>query len=174
MALFTTALGFLGKNWRPLSLGLVGLVVVTMLTLGFRHYTSLVDTVAVLTANEALLKRSIDDQGLAIDAQEETIGEWSDAQDALVKRMDEVQRVATAARGETRRLNEIFSDHDLTELARRKPGLIEPRINAGTARALRLLECASGARGEDCPNRHGATRRDTTTPEPGADTDTTG
>lgn len=34
----------------------------------------------------------------------------------------------------------IFRRHDLTNLARRKPGLIEPRINSGTEKVFRQLE----------------------------------
>ena len=34
----------------------------------------------------------------------------------------------------------IFRKHDLTKLARRKPGLIEPRINNGTAQVFRQVE----------------------------------
>jgi hypothetical protein len=34
----------------------------------------------------------------------------------------------------------VFRKHDLTKLARRKPGLIEPRINNGTAQVFRQVE----------------------------------
>lgn len=34
----------------------------------------------------------------------------------------------------------IFRRHDLTKLARAKPGLIEPRINKGTAEVFRSIE----------------------------------
>ncbi len=34
----------------------------------------------------------------------------------------------------------IFKRHDLTRLARAKPGLIEPRINNGTEKVFRLIE----------------------------------
>lgn len=37
----------------------------------------------------------------------------------------------------------IFKRHDLTRLARAKPGLIEPRINNGTAQVFRDIEEAS-------------------------------
>ena len=37
----------------------------------------------------------------------------------------------------------IFKRHDLTRLARVKPGLIEPRINNGTAQVFRDIEEAS-------------------------------
>jgi len=34
----------------------------------------------------------------------------------------------------------IFKRHDMTRLARAKPGLIEPRINKGTAEVFRAIE----------------------------------
>ena len=34
----------------------------------------------------------------------------------------------------------IFARHDLTRLARAKPGLIEPRINKGTKEVFRAIE----------------------------------
>jgi len=34
----------------------------------------------------------------------------------------------------------IFKRHDMTRLARVKPGLIEPRINKGTADVFRAIE----------------------------------
>jgi hypothetical protein len=37
----------------------------------------------------------------------------------------------------------IFKRHDLTRLARAKPGLIEPRINKGTKEVFRAIEEAS-------------------------------
>lgn len=37
----------------------------------------------------------------------------------------------------------IFKRHDMTRLARAKPGLIEPRINKGTKEVFRSIETAS-------------------------------
>ena len=37
----------------------------------------------------------------------------------------------------------IFKKHNLTNLARAKPGLIEPRINNGTSRVLESIEADS-------------------------------
>ena len=37
----------------------------------------------------------------------------------------------------------IFKRHDMTKLARAKPGLIEPRINNGTKEVFRSIEQAS-------------------------------
>lgn len=133
-------------------LGLGALAVVTTIGLGYRHYTNLVDTVTVLSENNARLGIAVELQDNTITEQGEAIGEWSTAQDTMVERVEELASVATEAANETRRLNDIFSRHDLTDLARRRPGMVEPRINRATATALRLLECASGADRPDCPD----------------------
>ena len=44
---------------------------------------------------------------------------------------------------EKQRYLSIFKKHNLTNLARRKPGLIEPRINKGTNQVFRQVEADS-------------------------------
>ncbi len=132
--------------------GIAAIAAVTIITLGYNHYTGLIESVNVLTKNNTELTNAVDEQDRTIAAQDEAIDEWKISQDNLIKRMDDIQIVAHDAAQETRRLNDIFSRHDLTDLARKRPGLIENRINAGTADAIRMLACASGARRTDCPN----------------------
>ena len=45
-----------------------------------------------------------------------------------------------AARSKADELSEMLSRHDFTELVRRKPGLIERRVNSGSANVLRDLK----------------------------------
>lgn len=61
---------------------------------------------------------------------------------ALVKDLN-----AAMAKAETsvRDLQKILDDHDLEKLALEKPRMVEDKINAATRKALRDLECASGA-----------------------------
>jgi len=132
--------------------GVLALATVTIIGLGYRHYTGLLETVSVLTENNTKLTTAVDLQRTTIAVQGEAIGEWQSAQGTLVARMEELQRVAHKATKETRRLNGIFARNNLTELAVRRPGLIERRINTGTARIGCLLERASGAERTDCPD----------------------
>lgn len=127
--------------------GVLGIV-----TLGYHHYTSLLAEREALRADNIRLETAVETQHETIDAQAAAIEQWDQAQQALLARMEELERVQRAAADETRRLNELFSDHDLTELARERPGLIAPVLTDGAARANRLLECATGAGGEDCPD----------------------
>lgn len=135
---------------------LTGLAVVGVLatvSFAYWHYTGLLNKVLTLESNNQELERAVEDQHATIDAQGEAIQEWEDAREELKARLERLQRVARDARQETRRLNDIFAEHDLGRLAREKPGLIERRVNSGTADALRMLECASGADNPDCRDR---------------------
>lgn len=61
--------------------------------------------------------------------------------------LDTLSANSKKARGELDKLNKVFASHDLSTLAKKKPGLIQNRVNSGSARALRLLECETGG---DC------------------------
>lgn len=132
--------------------GLLALAVVTTIGLGYRHYTKLLSERDTLRANNAVLETSVETQQQTIDAQTAAITEWDQAMAELTARMEEMEQVQRAATAETRRLNALFSEHDFRRLSFERPGLLEPRINDGSDRAIRLLECATGAEGEDCPD----------------------
>ena len=141
--------------FSSLKLALAGVLlagVLGTLALGYRHYTGLLAERAALQADNIRLETAVETQHRTIDAQSAAIDEWEQAQRALIARMEDLERVQREATAETRRLNELFSEHDFTDLARERPGLIAPRITDGAARANRLLECATGAGGADCPD----------------------
>lgn len=146
--------GLVLGNWKLIVAGLAALAIVTIIGLGYKHYVGLNETITTLSANNAKLDVAVGMQRGTIAAQKSSISDWKKAQEDLLLRIDELQEVSKAATAETRRLNDIFSKHNLTALARRKPGLIERRINIGTGAALRMLECTSGASGDDCANGH--------------------
>ncbi|AKQ75791.1 hypothetical protein FDH82_gp01 [Roseobacter phage RDJL Phi 2] len=141
--------------FSKMKLAIAGLLVAAMVTiigLGYRHYTSLLSERDILKANNAVLETAVGTQQTTIDAQTAAISEWDQALAELSARMEEMERVRHEATQETRRLNALFADHDLRRLSFGRPGLIEPRINDGSDRAIRLLECATGAGGADCPD----------------------
>lgn len=132
--------------------GLLALATVTIIGLGYRHYTQLLDERDTLTTNNAVLETAVETQQTTINVQTAAISEWDAAMAELSSRIEEMERVQHVAAQETRRLNELFSRHDLGRLSLQRPGLVEPRINDGSDRAIRLLECATGAGGADCPD----------------------
>lgn len=73
---------------------------------------------------------------------------WAQAYEqalALAKETQEVQQEATA---QMRKLNDVLSRHNLHALALAKPGLIERRVNDGTADIFSLFERATTPGGD--------------------------
>jgi len=131
-------------------MGILASAVVTAVGLGYWHYTGLLSKVAILQANNAKLETAIQVQKSTITVQADALEEWQDSQAKLLKTVEDLVEVNRTATTETRRLQNVFSRHDLNALAQRKPTLVETRINRGTADIGRLLECATGAGGSDC------------------------
>lgn len=124
---------------------LIGVALVTTIALSYRHYTGLIDDKAELTAKVGTLEQDVAREKARADAFKLTIDKWDEA---AAKQAEALDRFSTAQReaGETtRKLTDVLSKHDLGALARSKPGLIQTRINAGTADAFRLLEQSTGA-----------------------------
>lgn len=130
--------------------GIAALAVLTIIGLGYRHYVGLVDTVATLRSNNTKLEAAVHLQQDTISVQKDVLHEWSLSQEKLLSRIEQLQAATERAGADTRRLEDLFSRHDLSALVQRKPGLIERRLNAGTRAANGLLECASGADRADC------------------------
>jgi len=102
--------------------------------------STLESTVVQLEANNRTLKENQVQMELAVKT----------AQDSLKAAEENAKKSEAAMTQLTQRNNElnkekqnylkVFKDHNLTRLARAKPGLIEKRINGGTAKVFRALE----------------------------------
>ena len=124
---------------------------------------------SLTAANEAYISK-VQQQDLAIKAKDkvnesilDAIDEWEFAQHKLLKTIEELKKVSLESKHETRKLTDVFSKHNLGKLAARKPTLIEKRINRGTADALRMLECATGATHRSCDTKDKNTESKTVT-----------
>lgn len=102
--------------------------------------TQLEGSIAALEANNEILKSNAIKLETALEREtdarkqaEENLQTQLVAVGALTSKNAEL----TAERDE---YLSIFRRHDLTKLARAKPGLIEPRINRGTAEVFRSIE----------------------------------
>lgn len=126
--------------------GLVAAALGVMLWAGWSHYTGLVEDNATLSANAVKLETAVEQQQKTVDAALKGIDRWKKSQRKLMRNFKELRRVTYQAGEEKRRINELFAKHDIGKLARSKPGLIEQRVNRGSARIARLLSCATGAR----------------------------
>jgi hypothetical protein len=76
--------------------------------------------------------------------------EWKTSLEEFQDTLDAVADNQIEANEHARRLNDVLSKHDLERLSLAKPGLIERRINRGSADILGMFESAT-ARGSDRP-----------------------
>ncbi len=119
---------------------LIGVALVTAIVLSYRHYDGLVQDKAELSAQVATLEQGKAAEKARADALELAIDKWDDAAKIQAESLERFSTVQREAGETTRKLTDVLSKHDLGALARAKPGLIQSRINAGTADAFRLLE----------------------------------
>lgn len=150
MTLILAKIGLSKMSIKAIIVGLAVLAILAIVGLFYWHYTGLLGDLSDLRAERDRLKTAVELQDRTIAAQRSAIDEWQAHSDRLVSRMDELARVSRAARAETRRLNELFSKHDIGELAEGRPGMVEDRVNSGSDRARCLLEHASAGADPDC------------------------
>lgn len=131
---------------KVLLAGVVGLTFAVMLGLGYWHYTSLLEDRANLKVAEQELKaqKEVTRQALA------AVDEWKEFNAEVLLRLDQVNANAREARNEANKVLRTLAEHDIGKLAKERPGLVENRINAGSADAAERLRCASTAGG--CPD----------------------
>lgn len=103
----------------------------------------------ILRGNNVVLETSLEMERGAVRAAVANADLWQDAMDQLQRDVEKMSAAQQAARQETRRLNEIFNDHDLEALAAARPGLVERRVNSGSADAIGVLHdiTSGGGRG---------------------------
>lgn len=148
--------------WKVGAGALIGVALVTVIALSYRHYTGLVDEKARLTGEVATLREDVSREKARADAFELTIDRWDAAARVQAQALSDLATAQRDAGSYTRELKDVLSTHDLGALAKRKPGLVERRINAGSDRALRLLERSTQGAADD--GGKAATAHGTATP----------
>jgi len=97
-------------------------------------------SVAQLEANNRTLKENQVQLELAVSTAEASLK----AAEENAKKQGEAMNKLTLANNELTKEKsnymKVFKDHNLTRLARAKPGMIEKRINNGTEKVFRMLE----------------------------------
>ena len=86
-----------------------------------------------LTYNNMQLEVAINQQKEAMEAIQAAYEKQRVANDNLTKRNAEITK-------ETQSYLEVFKKHDLTKLAKAKPGLIETKANKATDRIFKVIE----------------------------------
>ena len=89
-------------------------------------------------------------QDATIAAQKDAIARWKEAERRMQETLEELAKAQQDAAQYQKELNDVLSKHDLDRLSEGKPGMLERRINRGTARVLRMFEHATdGGRDND-------------------------
>ena len=99
----------------------------------YTWYTDTMQRFEVLAAEKAALDLKSQQQEAAFKALTESYEKQRVANDALTSKNQELQQ-------ETQAYLQIFKKHDLTKLARAKPGLIETRANKATDEIFKVIE----------------------------------
>lgn len=100
-----------------------------------------------LVEQKGALTLALDTQKGATDAAVKNAEAWRVSAEGFKTALDDMAKADTEATKQLRRLNDVLAKHDLGELARKKPGLIERRANAASDAARLRLEQASGGLG---------------------------
>ena len=91
---------------------------------------------SVLKTNQIQLEQAIETEKKSRERAENNLQDQLKAVGELTEKSNQLKKERDEYLG-------IFKRHDMTRLARAKPGLIEPRINKGTAAVFRSIETDS-------------------------------
>jgi hypothetical protein len=130
---------------NPLSIiKLVSVAVIALVIGGLVwKYTNLVHDNATLKSDKVRLEQSIAAQAALVDRYASAVKDYQAAQEKIAKDIADMNKVSAAARDAAQELNQTFASHQLDQLAKRKPKLIEQRINSGSEKLRRDIECVT-------------------------------
>ena len=94
----------------------------------------------VLEANNLVLKGNVIQLEGAVEQQKAAMEAMKESFERQGKALNNMQQANAAIEAEKDRYLDIFRRHNLDKLALAKPGLIENRINSGTAKVFEDLE----------------------------------
>lgn len=114
----------------------------------WHHYTSLVDAKAALSGQVAGLQGEVTREANRADELGVTVVKWAAATEVQSAALDKLAQIQVKSDIHQQELLNVLATHNLGALAKRKPGLVERRVNAGTDSAFRLLEHASESSGD--------------------------
>jgi uncharacterized coiled-coil protein SlyX len=114
------------------------------------HYTGVKADRDTALAKVGALEVTIATQNPTIDTQSSTLSDWKAHAEQFQAALNAMAIAQSEANTQARKLNNVLSKHDLERLSLAKPGLIERRINGGTADVLGMFESTTN-RGKDGP-----------------------
>lgn len=117
--------------------GVMSIILLVVGGLFYWYFDHSQKTIRQLEANVAKLE-------LAINEQADTINALEQHAEDQAQQVVELQTNLNAANNYRATLEKLLREHDLTALARSRPGLIENRMNAATTRLWDDLEALTG------------------------------
>lgn len=123
---------------------LAAIVLAFACLLGYLWISRLIRVNDELLTERGRMEILLQNQQSATDQALGAVEEWRGTLQRYQQNLDEYEALKPRARQEAERLDELSRNHDLEDLARARPGLVEDRINSGSDRARRMLECATG------------------------------
>ena len=122
-------------------------IVILLAGAGYAYHTTVVSqkdtTIARLEANAVTLKENAMRLETAFEREQAARERSEQNLQSQLKAVGDLTEKNNAMQQEMDGYLSIFKRHDMTRLARAKPGLIEPRINKGTQAVFRSIEEAS-------------------------------
>ncbi len=130
-------------------LGMIKMLPIVLLLAGagYAYHTTVVSqkdaTIARLEANAVTLKENVMRLETAFEREQAARERSEQNLQSQLKAVGDLTEKNNAMQQEMDGYLSIFKRHDMTRLARAKPGLIQPRINKGTQAVFRSIEEAS-------------------------------
>jgi len=122
-------------------------IVILLAGAGYAYHTTVVSqkdaVIARLEANAVTLKENAMRLETAFEREQAARERSEQNLQSQLKAVGDLTEKNNAMQQEMDGYLSIFKRHDMTRLARAKPGLIEPRINKGTQAVFRSIEEAS-------------------------------
>lgn len=118
--------------------GVVGIILLVISGMFYWYYDHSQKTIRQLEANNAVLEMAVKEQKSTIDTLQQHAKDQA-------QQVVELQTDLNDANGYRATLEKLLREHDLTALARSKPGLIENRMNTATAKVWDDLEALTGS-----------------------------
>lgn len=128
---------------KLVAIGLAALFIVSLVIGGYRYIQKMQNDLVIAQKNVATLTEAKAVQDKAIEALEKHQTEMVQQVQANQTALDHITSESNASQAKVDALAAELTKHDLGTIANAKPNLLQKRINAGTAAALRGLQSSS-------------------------------